>query len=156
MDYISTDILGPLPLTSRNNVYILVATDHFSKLTEVYALPDQTAATEANTVLNEIFSKIGLPLSIHSDQGRNYESQLFTELCQMLEIRKTRSSVAHPMSNGQCERFNRTMLWMIKAYLKGEQRDWDKHLGCPAGAYHSTVQESTGLTPNMMMLGREV
>ena len=60
------------------------------------------------------------------------------------------------MSNGQCERFNRTMLRMVKAYLKGEQRDWDKHLGCLAGAYRSTVQESTGLTPNMMMLGREV
>ena len=74
----------------------------------------------------------------------------------MLEIQKTRSSVAHPMSNGQCERFNRTMLQMIKAYLKGEQRDWDKHLGCLAGAYCSTVQKSTGLTPNMMMLGREV
>ena len=44
---------------------------------------------------------------------------------------------------------------MIKAYLRGEQRSWDKHLGCLAAVYRGTIHESTGLTPNMMMLGRE-
>ena len=45
---------------------------------------------------------------------------------------------------------------MIKAYLKGEQTNWDRYLGCLAGAYRATIQESTGLTPNLLMLGREV
>ena len=45
---------------------------------------------------------------------------------------------------------------MIKAYLKTEQTDWDLHLGCLAAAYRATPHESTGLTPNMLMLGREV
>jgi hypothetical protein len=45
---------------------------------------------------------------------------------------------------------------MIKAYLKGQEKDWDKFLGCLAGAYRATVHESTGYTPNMLMLGREV
>ena len=44
---------------------------------------------------------------------------------------------------------------MIKAYLKGQQREWDKHLGCLAAAYRATPHESTGLTPNMLMFGRE-
>ena len=53
------------------------------------------------------------------------------------------------------ECFNRTLLKMIKAYLKGEQRNWDKHLGCLSAAYQGIIHESTGLTPNLMMLDRE-
>ena len=61
----------------------------------------------------------------------------------------------HPSCNGQVERFNRTLVSMIKAYLKGQQREWDKHLGCLAAAYRATPHESTGFTPNMLMFGRE-
>ena len=98
---------------------------------------------------------VGCPLSLHSNQGKNYESKVFTELCQLLEIRKTRTSPGNPRCNGQVECFNRTLLKMIKAYLKGEQRNWDKHLGCLATAYRGTRHESTGLLPNLMMLGKE-
>lgn len=45
---------------------------------------------------------------------------------------------------------------MIKSYIRGEQRDWDLYLGCLSGAYRATQHESTGLTPNLLMLGREV
>ena len=74
----------------------------------------------------------------------------------MLEIRKTRTSPRHPQGNGQSERFNRTLLRMVKAYLCGEQRDWDLHLGCLAGAYRATPNESTKLSPNLLTIGREV
>ena len=93
---------------------------------------------------------------MHSDQGANYISQIFKELCRMLDIRKTRCSPRNPRANGQVERFNRTLIRMIKAYLVDEGENWDKHLGCLAGAYRATVHESTGFTPNMLFLGREV
>lgn len=74
----------------------------------------------------------------------------------MLEVRKTRTSVRNPRGNGQVERFNRTLLRMIKAYLCGEQQDWDLHLGCLAGAYRATPNESTKMTPHLLTMGREV
>ncbi|CAC5378799.1 unnamed protein product [Mytilus coruscus] len=74
----------------------------------------------------------------------------------MLEVKKTRTSARNPKGNGQCERVHRTILQMLRAYLKGNQTDWDKHIGCLMAAYRSSTNESTGLTPNMMMLGREV
>ena len=74
----------------------------------------------------------------------------------MLEFRKTRTSVRNPRGNGQAERFNRTLLRMIKAYLCGKQREWDLHLGRLAGAYRTTPNESTRLTPNLLTMGREV
>ncbi len=156
LDRLSTDVLGPLPLTQRGNRYILVVTDHFSKWVELTATPDQTAQTCARIILNEVIARFGCPLSLHSDQGRNYESSLFAELCNLLEIRKTRTSPRNPKCNGQAERFNKTMIRMIRAYLKGEQRNWDLNLGCLAAAYRATPNDSTGFTPNLVMLGREV
>jgi transposase InsO family protein len=156
MDRLSTDIMGPLPLTPRGNKYVLVVVDHFTKWVEIFAVPDQTAETCARIIINEVIARFGCPHSIHSDQGRNYESQLFSDLCRLLEVRKTRTSPANPRCNGQTERFNRTLLGMIKSYLKGQQRDWDLNLGCLAAAYRATPHDSTHMTPNLLMLGREV
>ena len=155
-DCIATDYIGPLPVTERGNRYILVFTDHFSKNVEVIPVCDMTAEVCADKLLNEIISRWGCPLSIHSDQGRTYESRVFRELCRMLEVRKTRTSVRNPRGNGQVERFNRTLLRMIRAYLCGEQREWDLHLGCIAGAYRATPNEATRMTPNLLTMGREV
>ena len=156
LDRIGTDILGALPLTPRGNRYILGVTDYFTKLVEIFAIPDFTAATCAHVLVEEVFMQYGFPQALHSDQGRNFESQIMAEVCQLLEIRKTQSSPGNPRCNGQIERFNSTLLKMIKDYLKGQQTDWHKHLGCLAGAYRGIIHKSTGLTPNLMMLGREI
>ena len=155
MDRIATDLFGPLPTTPRQNKYVLLLTDLYSKWVELLPIPDATAETCARAILNEFISRFGCPLSIHSDQGRNYESELFHELCQLLEIRKTRTSPRHPSGNGQVERFNKTLVTLIRAYLKGKQSDWDLNLGSLAGAYRATPHESTGFTPNCVMLGHE-
>ena len=155
LDRISAVFLGPLPVTPRGNRYILLATDHFTKSVEIMAVPDQTAATCANKLLNEVIARYGCPLTIHSDQGKCYESVIMAELCRLLEIRKTRTSPRNPRCNGQAERFNRTLLRMIKSYLQGEQKNWDPNLGSLAFAYWSTPQESSRHTPLMIMMGRE-
>ena len=156
LDRLAIDILGPLPLTPRNNRYILVVTDYFTKWVEVFPVPNQTAVTCAHIILNEVICRYGCPLALHSDQGRNFNGEIFQELCETLEIKKTRTSPRNPKCNGQVERFNRSLISMIKSYLQGEQTDWDIHLGCLAGAYRASPNESTGLTPNLLMLGREI
>ena len=155
-DCVLTDYLGPLPVTDRGNRYILLFIDHFTKNVEVIPVADMTAEVCADKLLNEVISRWRCPLQIHSDQGRTYESQVFKELCRMLEVRKSRTSVRNPRGNGQAKRFNRTLLRMIRAYFAGEQRDWDLHLGCLAGAYRATPNESTKMTPNLLTMGREV
>ncbi len=156
LDRICIDVLGPLPMTDRGNSYILVVCDAFTKWVEAFPIPDQTAKTCATVLLDEVICRLGCPLDLHSDQGRNFDGNLFKELCNLLHIRKTRTSPHHPQCNGQCERFNRTLLGMVRAYLQGQQESWDLHLSHLTAAYRATPHESTGLTPNMMMLGREV
>ncbi|XP_053376551.1 uncharacterized protein K02A2.6-like [Mercenaria mercenaria] len=103
----------------------------------------------------KILQRWGCPVSILSDQGRTYESKVFQELCRLLGVKKVRTSVRNPRCNGQVERFNRTLVRMIRAYLQGVQEDWDLNLGCLAGAYRATPNEVTKLTPNLLTMGRE-
>ena len=122
---------------------------------EIIAIPDQSAATTARTILNEVIAEFGSPFSIHSDLGSNYESTIFRELCDLLEIKKSRTSVRSPKGNGQTERFNKTLFQMIRAYLTGEQNERELNLGCLAAAYRSKPNESSKMTPNLLT-GKQV
>lgn len=152
LDRLSTDILGPLPETPRGNKYILTATDHFSNWVEIVPISDLTAATSARVLLNGVIRRYGCPDTILSDQGRNYESKIFQELCQLLEFKK-RTTPRHPQCNGKTERFKRTLLKMIKTYI--DSNDWDLNLGC-MWRLIDPVFMSPLVLPNVIMLGSEV
>ena len=70
---------------------------------------DQTAMTVTKTLFNEVLCRLGCPTTIHSDQGTNFESKIFHEMFQRLQIKKIRTSLRHLQGNGKTERFNRTL-----------------------------------------------
>ena len=156
IDRIGIDVLGPLPTSNQGNSYLLVVGDYFTRWIEAYPMPDQQAETTANKLVYEFISRFGIPLEIHSDQGRNFESQLFQETCRLLEVKKTRSTPYRPQSNGLIERFNRTLGKMLRSFVDLNKLDWDIHVPLLTAAYRSTVHPATGFTPNKLMLGREV
>lgn len=153
---IAIDILGPLPKTERSNVYIMVVGDYFSKWTEAYPIPNQEAETLARVLMNEWVSRYGTPRSLHSDQGRSFESNLFQQLCRLLDISKTRTTPYHPQSDGMIERFNRTLLSMLVFYVDENQQNWDSLLPFVMMAYRSSVNATTGFTPHKVLFGREM
>ena len=156
LERVHIDILGPLIETPIGNQYVLVVVDQFTKWVECYPLPSQTAERVASTFVTEFVNRLGCPLELHSDQGRNFESHFFKRLCDMLEIAKTRTTPYRPSANGQVERMNRTILQILRCFIRGEQTDWDLHLGTVGTAIRATVNRQTGFTPNFLMLGREV
>ena len=80
MERIAIDVLGPLPITETGNKYILIIADYFTKWVEAYPMPNQEATTVAELLVREFISRFGVPLLIHSDQSRNFESELFAEM----------------------------------------------------------------------------
>jgi len=156
MERVAIDVLGPLPETDQGNKYILIAMDYFSKWPEAYALPNQEAVTVADVLVSQFFSRFGVPGELHSDQGQNFESSVFQEVCTLLGIHKTRTTALHPQSDGMVERYNRTIEAQLATFFQDHQKDWDRHLPLLLMSYRSAVHETTKFTPAMLMFGREL
>ena len=156
MERVAMDIVGPMPCTPRGNRFICVAMDYFSKWPEAYAIPDHEAETVAAVLVDEFFTRFGVPGELHSDQGREFESRVFRQCCALLGVQKTRTTPLHPQSDGMVERFNRTLAGELAKYCREDQQDWDLWLPFALMAYRSAVQEATDFTPARLMLGREL
>eukprot|EP00731_Ephydatia_muelleri_P019115 Em0011g1155a len=155
MQRVAMDILGPLPVTARENKYVLVVGDYFTKWVEAYPMPNMEAKTVAELFVNHFIARFGVPDVLHTDQGRNFESTLLKETCLLLGVQKTRTSPYHPQSDGLIERFNRTLLNMLSIAAVENERDWDLRVLLLMLAYRTSTQESTGCTPFYLMFGRE-
>ena len=155
MQRIALDIQVGFPVTDGGNRCILVVSDYFTRWAEAYALPNQEATTVARKLVDEFVCRHGVPESLHSDQGANFESKLFTEMCKILGIHKTRTTAYHPQSDGLVERHNATISSMLRTYVYSCQKNWDHYLPLIRLAYNTSVHPSTGQTPFRMMYGRE-
>ena len=155
MDRIACDIMGPMETSHKGNSYILVVADYFSKFTEAYAIPDMTAQTVADKIVTEWVCRYGCATVLHSDQGRNFESELFTEMCKLLDIHKTRTARYRPNSDGLVERNNRTIKKMLRSVVGSNPKDWEDHLPYVLMAYRATIHEGTKCSPNLLLFGEE-
>ena len=100
MERVAVDVLGRLPVSTKGNRFIIVIADHFTKSVEAYAVPDHKAETVAETLVNNFFSRFGIPHTIHTGQGSVFESNLFQQMSKLLGIEKRRTTPWHPQSDG--------------------------------------------------------
>ncbi|GFX71364.1 hypothetical protein TNCV_2453751 [Trichonephila clavipes] len=127
--------------------------DYFTKWPDAYPIPKQEASTVAEVLVQHWISRFGVPLQLHSDQGRNFDSAVCRKLCEILAIDKTRTTALYPQSDGMVERFNRTILNSLSLLVSRNQQDWDEKLPFFLLAYRSSVRETTGYSPSQMLFG---
>ena len=156
MQLVSIDILGPLPESDAGNTHILVVEDYFTHWMEAYPIPNQEATTVAKKLTDGFFFRFSPPEQLHSDQGRQFESQLIAEICKLLGIKKTHTTAYHPQSDGLVERFNRTLLGMLSTATRDNPFNWESHLRPLCMAYNTSVHPTTGFSPFFLMFGRQV
>ena len=146
-DRIAMDILDVCDPTPEGFRYILVIADYFSKWTEAFPMKNKCADTVADILVEKIILRFGMPLVIHSDQGREFENGLMKSLCALLGCTKTRTAPYHPESDGMIERFNRTCLMMLSMFVNDRRDNWHELLPFIMHAYRTSVHESTGYSP---------
>lgn len=148
------DILE-LPITSKGNLYVLVVEDYFTKFIKLYAISDQKATTVAECLFGDFILEHGVMETLHTDMGRQFESDVVKHLCRMLGVQKTHTTPYNPKSDGMVERFNRTLIDQLAKTLLSCEGEWDSFLLQVAFAYNTTVHSSKGFTPYFLTHGRE-
>ena len=134
---------------------ILVITDHFSRFSQAIPCKNTTAKTTAKLLFDLFIIHFGFPLKLHSDQGKQFESAIIKELCSLCNIQKSRTTPYHPMGNGKCERFNRTLLSMLGTLEAEKKSNWKAYINSVVHAYNCSKSESTGYSPFYLMYGRQ-
>ena len=152
---IAMDIVGPLPKTTSGHQYILVISDYATRFPEAYPLRRFTAVSVADKLM-DLFSRVGVPNEILTDQGTNFTSELLKELYQMLGIKAITTSPYHPQTDGLVERLNQTLKFMLKKTSRSTRRQWDKMLPLILFAYREIPQETTGFSPFELLYSRDV
>lgn len=149
LDYLTLD------MAKSGIQYVLIITDHFTRYAQAIPTRNMSAKTTADAFLNNFVKHYGLPKRIHSDQGANFESKLIKEVLSVTNISKSRTTPYHPMGNGMCERFNRTLIDMLGTLESEKKSDWTAHISTLVYAYNSTRHDSTGHSPFYLMFGRD-
>ena len=148
------DILRPLTKSKRGCRFLLVITDRFTKLTQVVPLRSITAYTVAVAFTEHWVFKYGAPESVISDNGKQFAAIFFQSVCSILAISNIFTSTYRPETNSQVERYNRTILAMLRNFVNEHQDDWDKYATVLTYAYNSHVHRTTGTTPFNLVLSR--
>ena len=152
---VAADIMGPLPESEAGNSYLLVVGDYFTHWMEAFPIPNQEAITFARILVDRYFCRFGIPEQLHSDQGKQFESALFQEVCKILRIEKTRTTPYHPQSDGLVERYNRTLKTMLTTCTDERPFDWESYVPKVCMAYNTSVHSTTGYTPHYLPFGQE-
>ena len=92
------------------------------------------------------------PEILHSDQGRNFESSILAQTLQAFGVHKSQTTAYHPQGDGMVERFNRSLLQLLRAYVDTKS-EW-KHFPLVLYAYRTSTHSSTGVSPFLLMYGR--
>lgn len=153
---VSFDYLGPLPKTKHGNEYIFLVVDLFSRHAEGYAIQkgEKNSKGFVAIMVNDYIPRWGCPHTFLSDRGPEFALGVANGVFKMLGSVKKFTSAYHPQTNGMVERLNHTLCQMLSHLIADNQGDWDEMLLHAVAAHNNNVSRGTGLTPNLVHIGR--
>ena len=151
-------LLGPCHVVALGIDTYLLCVINATRYPEAFALKSVDAENVAEALMT-MFSRVGVPKEILTDQGTNFTSKLLAELYRLLQVKAVRTvlTTRRPMAYAcMVERFNRTLKNMLRKTVTDEGKDWDRLLPYVLFAYREVPQSSTGFSPFELLYGRAV
>jgi hypothetical protein len=150
---ISSDILGPLPITAAGNQYILVVRDFMTRYSILYALEHKDTDSIIRA-LRQIMSNYGSSEVLITDNAKEYISEKLSNFCKFYNIKKVEIAPYHPESQGIAERINREINKLLRIYTNSlATSDWDELLPVLQLTINNTYNSSLKETPFFVLYG---
>lgn len=149
------DIIGPMTRSTNGNMYILTGIDAFSRFGYARAVPRMRSEDVERFINEEVVAKHGAPKAIASDNGKQLVSKLILDYMKKHNIKALHTCPYWLQANGMDERFNGTLVKILRCYVSANQLDWDNHLIWALYSYNTTVNESTKYSPYILMYGSQ-
>lgn len=140
--------VGPLPRTKTGFQYLLTITCTSTGFPEVVPLRKNTATAVAKA-LTKVFSTLALPTTVQTDRGTHFQSKLFKQALNSLDIKHVVSSAYHPKSQGTLEQWHKTLKSMLRKYCVETYKSWDEGILFELVA----LRESFGFSPSQLVFG---
>ena len=122
--HVHVDLVGPLPI-SQGFRYIFTCVDRFTRWPEAIPIVVISAKTVAHAFFSGWIARFGIPTTVTTDRGGQFESMLWAELMHLLGTIRTRTTAYHPCANGMVERFHRQLKAALKCH---NHQDWSTTL----------------------------
>ena len=144
---IHMDLVRPCKTSYAGNKHVLTMTDAFKKYAEIVAIPDKEAITVADTIFAKWICRYGCPAIIHTDMGKEFINKMTTEFYDKLEIKGSKTTLAHPQCNSQAEVFNKTLAKNMKTVVDKTTLNWEWYLAPLMFSYNTSYHSTTKTTP---------
>ena len=157
---IAMDIVGPLPVTTEGNRYLLTIIDRFTRFVTAVPIKEVSAVNIAKTFINNWVYLYGPPKEILTDNGTQFASNIFKNISKLLNVKQLFTTPYHPECNGMIERFHKYLKERLKFkaidkrldYFSGD--DWDIHIPNICHAYNISTHTTTKYAPYELVFGR--
>ena len=107
-----------------------------------------------NIIVDKVFTKFGMPMSITSDQGLIFKANFWSNFCYYFRVCLGYSIAIHPQTDGQTERQNQILEQYLKSYVSYQQNDWIWWLPLAEFAYNNAIYATTGKSPFQEIFGK--
>ena len=125
---VAVDLIGPIePASEAGHRYILTLADYATRYPEAVPLKRIDTETVAEALM-DIYSRLGVPEEILSDQGTQFISICMKEVCRLLGVTQSTATPYHPMCNGLVEKFNGTLKKMLKRLCNEKPKQWHRYI----------------------------
>ena len=157
-DRVALDLCGPLPPSGEDGqyLYILILVDYATKMIVLAPLRTKSAEECADVIVSRWVAMFGAMRILHGDRDPSWLSQVFKEMCKLLEVSQSHTSPYHPSSDGLVERTIKTISQLLKILVNKERNTWSELLPFVELAYRSTPHDTTMFSPFRMCFGREM
>jgi len=153
LDRVGVDLIE-LPTSYKGNKFILTVVDSFTKYVSAYAIPNKSAVTVTEAMMQFITNNSS-PKEITSDRGSEFHCKLFQETCSMLNSKNKYTTAYHPMANGLTEKYNSTIKKVLSNICATDQLTWDDQLPSALLAINTSFQTSINEIPFFLFHGRD-